>query len=112
MVDQLLQTPSNISMLSLLLNSEAHHKSLMKVLEETYVDHDVTTDQFDGIVGNITTYNVLSFSEEELPPEGRKHNYALYISIRCQEDSLFNILVDLSSSLNVMSKTTLPKLDY
>lgn len=32
-VDQLLQTPSKISVLSLLLNSEAHQKYLMKVLE-------------------------------------------------------------------------------
>lgn len=33
MVDQLLQTSSKILVLSLLLNSEAHRKSLMKVLE-------------------------------------------------------------------------------
>lgn len=59
-------------MLSLLLNSEAHRKSLVKVLEKAYEDYDVIMDQFDGVVRNITTYNVLSFSDEELLLEGRK----------------------------------------
>ena len=76
------------------------------------MDHDVTVDQFDGVVGNITTCNVLSFSDEELLLEGRKHNYALHISMRCREESLSNILVDTGSSLNVMPKETLSKLAY
>jgi len=53
-VDHLLQTPSKISILSLLLSSEAHRNILLKVLEQVYVDHEVTVDQFGGIVGNIT----------------------------------------------------------
>lgn len=57
-------------------------------------------------------YNVLSFSDEELLPQGRKHNYALHISMRCREDSLSNVLVDTCSSLNVMPKSTLSKLAY
>ncbi|GAU51925.1 hypothetical protein TSUD_417080, partial [Trifolium subterraneum] len=46
-VDQLLQTPSKISILSLLLNSDAHREALMKVLDQAYVDHDITLGQFD-----------------------------------------------------------------
>jgi len=41
-VDQLLQTPSKISIMSLLINSDAHREALMKVLNQAYVDHDVT----------------------------------------------------------------------
>ena len=44
MVEQLLQTPSKISVLSLLMNSEAHREALQKVLERAYVEHDVTVD--------------------------------------------------------------------
>lgn len=33
-VDQLLQMPSKISIMSLLLNSEAHRSSLMKILDQ------------------------------------------------------------------------------
>ncbi|KAI5444354.1 hypothetical protein KIW84_012837 [Lathyrus oleraceus] len=43
-VDQLLQTPSKISVLSLLLNSEPHREALQKVLDVAYVDHDVTLE--------------------------------------------------------------------
>lgn len=103
MVDQLLQTPSKISVFCLLLNFEAYQKSLMKVLEQVYVDHDVTMGLFDGVVGNITTCDVLCFSDEEVLPEGKKHNHV---------SSLSNVLVDTCSSLNVMSKTTLSKLAY
>ncbi|GAU46722.1 hypothetical protein TSUD_100140 [Trifolium subterraneum] len=44
-VDQLLQTPSKISILSLLMNSDAHREALMKVLDQAYVDHDTTFDK-------------------------------------------------------------------
>ena len=70
-VDQLLQTPSKISVLSLLLNSEPHREALQKVLDVAYVDHDVTLEQFDSIVANITPFNNLSFCDSDLPEEGR-----------------------------------------
>ncbi|XP_058774882.1 uncharacterized protein LOC131649152, partial [Vicia villosa] len=111
-VDQLMQTPSKISILSLLLNSEAHREALMKVLDQAFVDHDVTVDHFDGIIANITACNNLSFCDEELPEEGRNHNLALHISMNYQSDSLSNVLVDTGSSLNVMPKTTLARLSY
>lgn len=92
--EQLLQTPSKIFVLSLLINSEAHRESLQKVIEQAYVEHDVMVDQFDYIVANITLCNNLSFSDEEILEEGRNHNPALHISINCKEDALSNVLVD------------------
>ncbi|XP_050909228.1 uncharacterized protein LOC127123004 [Lathyrus oleraceus] len=112
MVDQLLHTPSKISVLSLLMSLEAHREALQKVLKQAYVDHDVTIDQFDGIMDNITACNNLSFSDEELPEQGKNHNFSLHISMNCQEDAMFNVLVETGSSLNVLSKTTLSKLSY
>lgn len=76
------------------------------------MDHEVTIDPFDGIVANITTCNNMSFSDEELPEHGRNHNFALHISMNCQEDALSNVLVDIGSSLNVPTKSTLSKLAY
>ncbi|WJX45728.1 hypothetical protein P8452_32589 [Trifolium repens] len=111
-VDQLLQTPSKISILSLLMNSDAHRETLMKVLDQAYVEQDVTVGQFGSIVGNVTACNNLSFSDEELPEKGRNHNLALHISVICKSDSLSNVLVDTGSSLNVMPKVTLDKLSY
>ncbi|GAU43712.1 hypothetical protein TSUD_179950 [Trifolium subterraneum] len=111
-VDQLLQTPSKISILSLLMNFDAHREALMKVLDQAYVDHDVPLGQFGSIVWNVTACNNLSFSEEELPEKGRDYNLALHISVICKSDSLSNVLVGTGSSLNVMSKITLDKLAY
>jgi len=97
---------------SLLLNSEAHRNALMKILDQAFVNHDVTVGQFDGIVGNITACNNLSFSDEELPKEGRNHNLALHIFVNCKTDALSNVLVDTGLSLNVMAKTTYNQLFY
>lgn len=66
-VEQLLQMPSKISILSMLINSEAHSEALQKVLEQAYVEHDVMVDLFYHIVANITACNNLSFCDEELP---------------------------------------------
>ncbi|KAI5434300.1 hypothetical protein KIW84_021238 [Lathyrus oleraceus] len=101
-VDQLLQTPSKISVLSLLLNSEPHREALQKVLDVAYVDHDVTIEQFDSIVANITACNTLSFCDSDLPEEGRDHNLALHISMNCKNDTMSNVLVDTGSSLNLL----------
>ncbi|KAI5433952.1 hypothetical protein KIW84_020981 [Lathyrus oleraceus] len=111
-VDQLLQTPSKISVLSLLLNSEPHREALQKVLDLAYVDHDVTIEQFDSIVANITACNTLSFCDVDLPEEGRDHNMALHISMNCKNDAMSNVLVDTGSSLNVLPKSTLSRLSY
>ncbi|KAI5385250.1 hypothetical protein KIW84_072015 [Lathyrus oleraceus] len=111
-VDQLLQTPSKIFVLSLLLNSEPHREALQKVLDVAYVDHDVTIEQFDSIVANITACNNLSFCDSDLPEEGRDHNLALHISMGYKDDAMSNVLVDTGSSLNILPKTTLTKLSY
>ena len=111
-VEQLLQTPSKISVLSLLMNSEAHREALQRVLEQAFMEHDVTVDEFDHIVANITFCNNLNFYDEELPEEGRNINLALHISMNCKDDALSNVLVDTGSSLNVMPKSTLSKMSY
>ena len=98
--------------MSLLVNSNSHREALMKVLNQAYVDHDVTLGQFGSIVGNVTACNNLGFSYEDLSLEGKNHNLALHISINCKSDALSNVLIDTDSSLNVMPETTLKKLSY
>ncbi|XP_050895541.1 uncharacterized protein LOC127102176 [Lathyrus oleraceus] len=108
-MDQLHQTPSKISILSMLLNSKAHMEALLKVLAQAHVTQSITVDQFDGVVANITACNTLSFSGEELPEDGHNHNRALHISVKCKDDALARVLVDIGSSPNVMPKRTLTK---
>ncbi|XP_050890264.1 uncharacterized protein LOC127095644 [Lathyrus oleraceus] len=111
-VDQLHQTPSKISILSQLLNSQAHKEALLKVLAQAHVTQSITVDQFDGVVANITACNTLSFSGEELLEDGQNHNRSLHILVKCKDDAFARVLVDTGSSLNVMPKRTLAKLSY
>ncbi|XP_050901917.1 uncharacterized protein LOC127108483 [Lathyrus oleraceus] len=109
-VDQLNQTPSKISMLYLLLNSKAHRNSLLKVLSVAHITKDITIEQFDDVITCLTTGNFLGFNDDKLPVEGKNHNKALHISLKCIDTILSRGLVDTGSSLNVMLKTTLTKL--
>jgi uncharacterized protein (DUF1499 family) len=65
-VDQLNQTPSKISMLSLQLNSEAHMNLLLKVLSAAHITKDITIEQFDDVIACVTTGNFLGFNDDEL----------------------------------------------
>lgn len=76
------------------------------------MDYDVTLGQFESIVGNVTACNSLSFSDEDLSAEGKKHNQALLISVLCKTDSLSNVLIDTDSARNVMPKSTFDQLTY
>ena len=80
-VDQLLHITLKIFVLDLLMNSPAHRKSLMRVLDHVFVESDMPLDQFSSVVGNITSCNNLSFCDDELLDEGRNHNLALHISM-------------------------------
>ncbi|XP_058784970.1 uncharacterized protein LOC131659861 [Vicia villosa] len=111
-VDQLHQTPSRISLLSLLIHSEKHRDTLMKILSAAHVTKDITVNQFDGMVANLTAGACLSFNEHELPSQGKEHNKALHISMQCGKAHMSRVLIDTGSSLNVMPKATLDKIDF
>jgi len=111
-VEQLNKTPARISLLELLINSEPHRALLVKVLNEAHIAHDISAEGFEGIANHITTNNYIVFAEEEIPVEGRGHNKALHVSVRCMDHVVAKVLIDNGSSLNVMPKTTLEKLPF
>ena len=73
MIQQLNKSPVQISILVLLLSSDVHHKALLKVLKETCVPTGDTESSFEGMVSMVLATNQISFTDEELPLEGRKH---------------------------------------
>lgn len=58
----------------------------------------------------VTTGYFLGFNDDNLLSEGNNHNKALHISLKYINILLSRVLVDTSSSLNVIAKTTLLKL--
>jgi len=109
-VEQLKRMPARISLLELLMHSISHRKMLMKILSKAHVDQNISLDKFEGIVGNITTNNYLTFTDDEIPTEGRGHNKALHVSVKCLDHVMARVLIDNGSSLNVMPRSTLEKL--
>ncbi|RDX65058.1 hypothetical protein CR513_56318, partial [Mucuna pruriens] len=107
-LDQMNKTPTHI--LSLLLNLESHRSLLLKVLNEAHVPQDITIERFGGIVNNNTSRGHITFSEEEVPAEGRMHNQPLHISVKCGDYMIARVLIDNGSSLNILPKSTLDKL--
>ena len=80
-VEQLGKTPSKISMLALLLCSEAHAKALVKFLKTAHVPQETSADQFQECVASLTADNALGFSDANLTSKGRKHNDALHVLV-------------------------------
>ena len=83
-VEKLGKTPSKISMLALLLCSEAHAKALVKFLKTAHVPQETSAEQFQDCVARLTADNGLGFSDADLMPRGRKHNEALHVSVECR----------------------------
>ncbi|KAL2322227.1 hypothetical protein Fmac_026606 [Flemingia macrophylla] len=63
------------------MSSEAYRQALLKVLNEAYVTHNISQDKIEGIISHITVNDHLTFTNEEIPPEGANHNKPLHISV-------------------------------
>ncbi|XP_052490759.1 uncharacterized protein LOC128043006 [Gossypium raimondii] len=109
-VEQLHKQPARISVLELLISSEIQCNALIKVLNETYVAHDISVNKLDRLVNNISADNFIFFNDDEIPPRGRGATKALHITARCGEYALAGVLIDNGSALNVLPLSTLNRL--
>ncbi|KAK5832277.1 hypothetical protein PVK06_016078 [Gossypium arboreum] len=109
-VEQLSKQPAQISVLSLLLNSEPHRNALLKVLNQAYVANNVSVEKLDRWMNNLNADNFISFSDNEIPPNGRGSVKALHITTRCKGYIIPNVLIDNGSALNVMPLATFSRI--
>ena len=109
-VEQLSKQPARISVLSLLLNSEPHRNALLKVLNQAYVANNISVEKLDRWVNNLNADNFISFSDDEIPLNGRGSVKALHITTRCKGYIIPNVLIDNGSALNVMPLATLSRI--
>ena len=99
-------------MLSLLLCFEPRAQALVRFLKSAHVPQEISVDQFENHIASLTIDNGLGFYDTDLTPVWRNHNKALYVSIEYRGTTLAHVLVDTGSSLNVLLKGALDKLDY
>ncbi|XP_052478334.1 uncharacterized protein LOC128033886 [Gossypium raimondii] len=109
-VEQLRKQPTRISILALLLSSEAHRNALLKVLNETYVAEDISVNKLDRLASNINADNFIFFSDDEIPSGGRGSTKALHVTARCEGYILPGILIDNGSALSVLPLSILSRL--
>ncbi|XP_040945825.1 uncharacterized protein [Gossypium hirsutum] len=109
-VKQLHKQPARISVLTLLLNSDVHRSTLMRMLNETYVANDISVGKLDRLVNNISADNFIFFNDDEIPPGGVGFTKALHITARCKGNILPGVLIDNGSALNVLPLFTLNRL--
>ncbi|XP_070045488.1 uncharacterized protein [Nicotiana tomentosiformis] len=100
-VDHLNKTPAQISILSLLQNSDTHRNALMKVLSEAYVPTNISNGEMANMVGQVLESHRITFHEVELPPEGLSHNMALHITMRFEDKFIARVL-DISATYNIL----------
>ena len=99
-------------MLSLLLCSDSHARTLIHFLKKAHVLHETTTNQFENCVASLTADNGLGFSDANLTPLRKNHDKTLHVSVECKGTTLEHVLVDTGSSLNVLPKGALDRIDY
>ncbi|KAK5804510.1 hypothetical protein PVK06_032159 [Gossypium arboreum] len=109
-VEQLNKQPARISILSLLLNSEPHRNALLKVLNQAYVANNISVEKLDRWVNNLNADNFISFSDDEIPPNGRGSMKALHVTTRYKGYIIPNVFIDNGSALNVMPLATLSRI--
>jgi len=109
-VEQLRKTPAQISLLSLLIYSDEHRQSLMKILNEAHVPDKISVNHLEKIANKIFEVNRVTFSDDELPVKGTEHNRALYLTVKCEDSMVARSLIDNGSSANICPLFTLNKL--
>ena len=87
--------PAKISLLALMLHSEPHREAMLKVLKQTYVPHNALIEKIDRLVGNIMMDNYISFSDDEIPPNGHGSTKALHITTKVKDYTLPKVLIDM-----------------
>ena len=82
----------------------------MKILNEAHVPDKITVNHLAKIANKIFEVNRVTFSDDEFPVEGTKHNRALYLTMKCEDSIVTQVLIDNGSSANICPLATLNKL--
>ena len=103
LIDQLGKTPAQIYILEFLRISPAHKDILDKTMLESLVPKDIDVNQFETMVGYLTTPHHVTFSNQDYSSPKTNHNDALHIETFVHKHKVRRILVDGGVGLNICS---------
>ncbi|KAF1868077.1 hypothetical protein Lal_00034019 [Lupinus albus] len=110
-VEQLRKTHSKISLLGLVMSSDLHRKALLKMLNEAYVNPDVTPHKMVNMIDPVKHVNMITFFDEEMVRQLEKVPRALLTTAKCRGHIVGKILIDGGSALNIMPLSTLMSIE-
>ena len=99
-LEQLKKVKANVSIWELLMHSSNHRKALVKALANMNIQ---TTATPEAMVARITEnkQGVITFSDTDLPVEGKNYNRALFIPAEVKGKRTSYVMVDDGSAINV-----------
>ena len=80
------------------------------MLNQAYVASNISVEKLDRWVNNLNADNFISFSDDEIPPNGRGSVKSLHIITCCKGYIISNVLIDNGSALNVMPLAMLSRI--
>ncbi|XP_070020872.1 uncharacterized protein [Nicotiana sylvestris] len=110
-VDQLRKYPEQVFKLSLLMKSVEHQKILLKTLNEAYVPTETPVEQLERMTEGFFAVNQVSFSKNDLPPEGAAHNKALHLTVKCEDYYVKRVILDGGSGVDTCPLSTLQRIE-
>ncbi|XP_077251918.1 uncharacterized protein LOC143891167 [Tasmannia lanceolata] len=112
LLKQLKKTQANVSIWGLLMSSSKHRKVVLKELNAAQVPTEITPDELVSLVAVTRTSKAVSFTDDDLPPEGRDHARSLKITVICNKKREPEVLVDNGSALNICPLSTAATLGF
>ena len=99
---QLKKTQAYESMWGLLMASQKHRKAPLDVLNGKELPIETTPQEVLSLMGvEGSSHPFLSFSDEDLPPEGASHTRPLQITVECMGAKVPMVLINNEFALNV-----------
>ena len=87
--------------------SQKYRDAILGVLAQKEVPMTTSPEEVLSIIRVENTGVVITSIDKDLPPDGARHNQALYITVKCLNAKVPRVLVDNGSALNVFPlKTT------
>ncbi|XP_070015589.1 uncharacterized protein [Nicotiana sylvestris] len=93
------------------MNSTEHQKVLIKTLNEVYVPTETTVEQLERMAERFFAINQISFSKNDLPPEGAAHNKALHLIVKYEGYYVKRVMLDGGSRVDICPLSTLQRME-
>ncbi|XP_070047325.1 uncharacterized protein [Nicotiana tomentosiformis] len=110
-VDQLQKTPSQISLLSLLLRLDEHQKIFLKTLNIAYFPVETTVAHLERMAETFFEFNKISFSRDDFPAEGVAHNKVLHLTVKYEGYYVKRVMLDGGSGVDICPISTLQRME-